>query len=161
MRTVLDFGFCSDNYRWVDLQRVGTDDTSTPSIDLMATGKIEGGRRLLLDADTIISPAALFAESGRMDLTSALAGMADDIALELDVKVSRGSIGVGLVDAAGAYLPGAEVVLNAGDDAHRATLRATGVGRAAALVFRNLYSGKRGTFTVRAATLLATVAKKP
>jgi SAM-dependent methyltransferase len=161
MRTVLDFGFCSDNYRWVDLQRVGTDDSLAPSIDLMATGKIEGGRRLLLDGDTIISPAGLFAESGRMDLSSALASMGDDIALDLDVKVSRGSIGIGLVDANDAYLPGAEVVLNASDDAHRATLRATGVGRAAALVFRNLYSGERGTFTVRAATLRATVARKP
>ena len=153
MRTILDFEFCSNNYRWVDLQRSGTEQLPVASIDLSAGGRLQGAKRPLLGAGILVAPKGLFAEAARMDLAATIATLGPDVALDLEMKVSRGSIGIGLVDESEAYLPGAEIVLNASEDWQRATIRAIGVGRPAALVFRNLHSGKRGKFRILSAVL--------
>ena len=74
--------------------------------------------------------------------------------LDLELQVTRGAVGIGLVDEAGEYLPAAEAVIAAGEDWRPITLRAT-TGRPASLRLRNLHAGRRGRVKIWAATLRA------
>jgi len=80
-------------------------------------------------------------------------GNVPGVAVDLEVRVSRGSLGIGLVDAADAYLPAAEAVVDAGSDTQLVTLRAVDGERAAKLVFRNLRAGERSAFSLKSAVL--------
>jgi SAM-dependent methyltransferase len=149
---VLDFPFCAQNYRWIDLAFTGFEETAPTAIDLLATAsfRLEGGRGKLFSSDwSCTCPPGLFAPAARVDLVPT----AKALAVDLEVMVSAGQVGIGLVTAAGAYLPGAEAVLAEGPDWQLVTLRVLDDARPAALCFRNLHAGRRGAFTVRAATL--------
>jgi SAM-dependent methyltransferase len=156
--TVLDFGFCADNYRWIDLERAGTGAVTTASVDLLSQARLQliGGKRPWLASQpwTVVCPPGGFADAAELDLRPHLdtLGGAPSIALDLDVLVSKGAVGIGLLDAAGAYLPAAEAVLKAGEDWQPVTLRATG-GTAAVLRLRNMHAGRRGAAAVRMARL--------
>lgn len=159
---VLDFGFCADNYRWIDLELAGAGagSTSTASVDLLSTARLQliGGKRPLLASHpwSVVCPPGGFADAAELDLRPHLdaLGAGPSIALDLEVMVSKGAVGIGLLDAAGAYLPAAEAVLKAGEDWQPVTLRATG-GAAVMLRVRNMHAGRRGTLAVRAARLRA------
>jgi SAM-dependent methyltransferase len=160
--TVLDFGFCADNYRWIDLEYAGAGAGAMPeaSIDLLSAGRLQltGGRRLRLSsyAWSVVCPAGGFVDAAVLDLRPHLAGLGTPpvIALDLDARVTRGAVGIGLLDESGAYLPGAEAVVTAGEDWQPVTLRAAG-GRPATLRVRNMHAGRRGSLAVRAAILRA------
>lgn len=150
---VLDHAFCAHNYLWIDLEYVGAGDAgnATVPIDLIATATFElvGARRtpLLSRGWSCTCPPGLFAPAARVDLPSRAR------AVDLEVRVSAGQVGIGLTTKAGAYLPGAEAVLAESPDWQAVTLNVLGAEAPAALCFRNLYSGRRGAFTVRAAKL--------
>jgi hypothetical protein len=158
--TVLDFGFRADNYRWVDLEYAGiataAGAASSASIDLLLAGRLQltGGRRQRLSPHSwsIVCPAGGFADAAELDLRPHLArlGASRAIALDLEVRVMRGAVGIGLLDESGAYLSAAEAVVMAGEDWRPVTLRAVG-GRPAMLRVRNMHAGRRGNLTVRTA----------
>jgi len=161
LRTVLDFGFCADNYRWIDLELIGSAPqgaaAGTAAIDLLQMPlEIVGGRRPYLSSQpwAVICPSGLFAEAARLDLRPPVATFGDPaaIALDLDVRVTRGTVGIGLLDEAGAYLPAAEAVIHAGEDWQPVTLRAIGA-KPALLRVRNLHAGRRGRVVIRGASL--------
>ena len=167
-KTVLDFEFCSHNYRWVDLQYLGdrpltaADFASQPGlkIDLVAsTGlQLERGRRHLLAATkwSCICPPGFFLPAGRVDLVPELPKLdARDVAIDIEVRVVRGALGVGLVDGKGNYLPTAQAILHAGADLQRATLRSGGHGLPDALVFNGMDARHRSAFAVLSAVLRA------
>ena len=87
-------------------------------------------------------------------LHDAAVGNASTVALDLELRVRRGAVGIGLVDDAGSYLPAAEAVIAAGEDWRHVTLRAA-AGRPASLRLRNLYAGRRGHIEIRSAFLRA------
>jgi len=160
LRTVLDFGFCADNYRWIDFEVIGTASPSPlRSVDLLQAATLEpvgGGRRSRLSPHpwNVTCPDGLFAESAQIDLRPHVEALGEvpALALDLELQVTRGAVGIGLVDAAGTYLPAAEAVIEAGEDWRLVTLRAIG-SRPALLRIRNLHAGRRGRLAVRAATL--------
>jgi SAM-dependent methyltransferase len=169
LRTVLDFGFCADYYRWIDLELMDqtpfdsahAGSLSPPSIDLLSAGRLQllGGRRPLFSSHgwAVVCPSSPFADAAQLDLRAYLAtlGHPAAIALDLDVRVTRGAVGIGLADEAGRYLPAAEAVINAGEDWQPVTLRAAG-HLPAMLRVRNLHADRRGTLKVRAGCLRAT-----
>lgn len=158
--TVLDFGFCADNYRWIDLHysATGADAAPSASIDLLAVGRLQltGGRRRRLSPHTwsVVCPPGAFAESAEIDLRPHLPGLGAPpvVALDLEMRVSRGAVGIGLVDETGAYLPAAEAVVSASEHWQPITLRIVG-GRPAWLRVRNMHAGRRGSLAVRTAIL--------
>ena len=162
-RTVLDFGFCADNYRWIDLEHhaeSGAPASSSASIDLLSVARLQltGGRRLHLASSpwSVLCPAGGFADAAELDLRSHIAslGASTVVALDLEVRVTRGAVGIGLLDESGAYLPAAEAVLSAGEDWRPVTLRA--IDRAPAMLrVRNMHAGRLGGLAVRAAILRA------
>jgi SAM-dependent methyltransferase len=165
LRILLDFGFCADNYRWIDLQyasaepflRTRAATVGPPAIDLQARDRLEltGGKRPLLAAPwEVVCPPGLFADAARLDLRPHLAELGDPAAvvLDLELQVTRGAVGIGLADELGEYLPAAEAVIAAGEDWRPVTLRAA-TGRPASLRLRNLHAGRRGRVKVRAAVL--------
>ncbi len=149
---ILDFPFCAENYRWIDLECTGVDGAASTTIDLLATAsfQLEGGRGKLFSRDwSCTCPPGLFAPAARVDLGAP----AKVRTVDLEVLVSAGQVGIGLTTATGAYLPAAEAVLAESPDWQRVTLRVLDDEPVAALRFRNLYAGRRGVFTVRAAAL--------
>jgi hypothetical protein len=100
-------------------------------------------------------PAGLFARAASIDLAKPLQrlGKGPGVAVDLEVRVSRGSIGIGLVAANEAYLPAAEAVIDAGPDTRLVTLRAVDGECPARLVFRNLRAGERSAFSLQSAGL--------
>jgi hypothetical protein len=168
-RTLLDFGFCGDSFRWIDLKHAGSEpfriaDRMLPpkalaSVDLLGESVtlLEGARRrpMWTAAWSFTCPAGIFAPAVRVDLAKPLAalGAASAVAVDLEIEVTRGAVGAGLVNATGAYLPGAEVVVESGPGNRHATLNATAYETPAAIVFRNCYAGLRGKFAVRSAAL--------
>lgn len=166
LRTVLDFGFCADNYRWIDFEFTGTSAfdpgraAQFASIDLAPIARLQftGGWRPLRSSSpwTVVCPQGLFADAAQLDLRPHLAavGNASTVALDLELRVRRGAVGIGLVDDAGIYLPAAEAVIAAGEDWRHVTLRAA-AGRPASLRLRNLYAGRRGHIEIRSAFLRA------
>jgi SAM-dependent methyltransferase len=168
LRVVLDFGFCSDNYRWIDLQytllqpfnpeRGATSVLRVLDLRLRARLETTGGRLPLFSSSAwdIICPPGLFADAARLDLRPHMAALGDPsaVALDLELRVTRGAVGIGLVDEAGAYLPAAESVVVSGEDWRLLTLRAV-TGRPAMLRVRNLHAGRRGRLNIRTANLRA------
>jgi SAM-dependent methyltransferase len=158
---VLDFGFCADNYRWIDLQYASAGEGTSqhvPPVDLVAGGPLRliAGRRPLFasHAWSVVCPPGGFADAADIDLRQHLVAGASaaGVVLDLELRVTRGAVGVGLLDESGAYLPGAEAVIAAGEDWQPVTLRAA--GRAPALLrIRNMHAGRRGRVAIRAARL--------
>ncbi len=170
MRAILDFEFCAHNYRWFDLQYAGDKafrladyDVAalSRSIDLTAEPFVlrKGARRrpFWSRALSFACPPGLFADAVRVDLSVPLRMLGDvaGVAIDLEVTVSEGAVGIGLVATDGAYLPAAEAVLESGPASRLATLRAVEGGRLAVLAFRNLCAGRRSSFVVHRAVLRA------
>jgi len=165
LRTVLDFEFCAQNYRWLDLRhaaekpfRIADFDLNAlqASCDLMEQPMVrEAGRLSLWRGGSVSCPAGLFARAASIDLVGPLQrlGPVPGVAVDLEVRVSRGSVGIGLTDDGEAYLPAAEAVLDAAPDTQLVTLRAVDTARPARLVFRNLRAGERSAFSLRSAVL--------
>jgi SAM-dependent methyltransferase len=166
LRTVLDFDFSGQNYRWLDLRYAGTQPFDIAAYDLAAlSGSVdltqekvvrEGGRRAKwLEPLSFACPPALFARTASIDLAAGLGrlGAIPGVAVDLEIEVSRGTIGAGLTDDGGSYLPGAQAVLDSGRDRQLATLRAVDGERPARLVFRNMRAGVGAVFSLRSATL--------
>jgi hypothetical protein len=161
LRTVLDFGFCADNYRWLDFELTGAAPPSAAlrTVDLMRAAALQpvgGGRRPRLSSQpwSVVCPPGLFAEAAEVDLrphVEAL-GAPAAVALDLELQVTRGAVGLGLLDESESYLPAAEAVIEAGEDWRLVTLRAVGT-RPVLLRIRNLHAGRRGRLAVRTATL--------
>ena len=169
LRTLLDFEFCSHNYRWFDLLYTG-DRPFRPEDHGMAllsrrANLLErplvlatGARRRWLGQGIVCAPG-LFALSTAIDLAAALGAASANaaelpgIAVDIECRVTRGAVGIGLVDATGAYLPGAEVSVEEGPDSRLVTLRAVGTGRPARLVVRNLRASGRSIFDLVTAEL--------
>ena len=80
-------------------------------------------------------------------------GAADGWAVDLEIAISRGTIGAGLTGVGGTYLPAAEAIIDAGPDTRLVSLRSVGAGAPSSLVFRNLRAGDAGRFAVRSARL--------
>jgi SAM-dependent methyltransferase len=160
--TVLDFGFCADNYRWIDLEQRGAGTGAVPvaSVDLLSAGRLQlsGGKRPLFapHAWSVVCPPGGFADAAELDLRPHLAalGAPPAVALDLEMRVTRGAVGIGLLDEAGAYLPGAEAVIATGEDWQPVTLRAV-AARPVSLRVRNMHAGRRGRLAIRAALLRA------
>ena len=160
--TVLDFGFCADNYRWVDLELRDPAPfdagrlAEMRRVDLVARAplKIVGGRKSFMASQgwDMVCPPGLFAETAEVDLRPHLEGLKGEVALDLEIRVQRGAIGIGLTDKWGKYLPAAEAILVAGEDWHRVTLR-TGPTQPSLLRMRNLHANRRTRFQVRTAIL--------
>jgi SAM-dependent methyltransferase len=170
LATVLDFGFCADNYRWIDLELADdrlfdpaqADIVPPPPIDLLSVGRLQllGGRRPFFSSHrrAIVCPPGLFAKAAELDLRPHLAtlGASSAIAVDLEVQVTRGAVGIGLLDEAGRYLPAAEAVVKAGEDRTQVTLRAPTKHSLAVLRVRNLQAGRRSSVAVWAVALRAT-----
>ena len=170
LRTVLDFEFCSHNYRWLDLQYVC--DRSfciadfdlgllSRSVDLLSERIImlAGARRQLRATWSFVCRAGLFAPAVEIDLRPPLRTLIGGelslpgVAVDIDSRVERGAVGFGLLDDSGAYLPAAEAVVENGPDGRQITLRAVGGALPVKLVVRNLRAEGRSAFTVRSAVL--------
>lgn len=168
-RTILDFEFCSQNYRWVDLEMTrdrppAAADFETPAprqIDLLAHGEmqLEQGRRRLFDRTkwAFACPSGFFTPAGRIDLAASLAsvGRPSDIAIDVELNVATGVVGIGLVDDHGRYLPAAQAIVQAAPDSHRMTLRSAGHGLPGALTFANMDARRRSAFALLSAVLRA------
>jgi hypothetical protein len=115
----------------------------------------EGRWGLPWSGNSFTCPEGLFARAASVDLAvpSQRLGKVPGIAVDLEIRVSRGSVGVGLVANSGAYLPAAEAVVDAGPGTRLVTLRAVDGRAAARLVFRNLRAGERSAFTLLSAML--------
>jgi hypothetical protein len=165
LRTVLDFEFCAHNYRWIDLRYAAERPFRPADFDLGALSAScdllrepidrDAGRASPWHANRFVCPAGLFARAASIDLAkpSQRLGKVPGLAVDLEVLVSRGSIGIGLMAASDAYLPGTEAVLDAGPDTRLVTLSAVDGERAERLVFRNLRAGERSAFALRSAVL--------
>jgi hypothetical protein len=165
LRTVLDFEFCAQNYRWFDLRYVAKRPFQLADYDLNALSTScdlleepiarETGRALPWRRSAFTCPEGLFARAASIDLTEPLQrlGKIPGVAVDLEVHVSRGSVGIGLIAENEAYLPAAEAVIDAGPDTRLVTLRAVDGERAARLVFRNLRAGARSGFSLQSAAL--------
>ncbi len=167
-RTLLDFEFCAHNYRWLDLQHADDTQFQLADFDLAALSRTidlkmqlivqePGTRRRPLwnDRWSLVCPSGLFSRAISIDLKAALdqLGSCPGWAVDIELSVARGSVGVGLVNMIDAYLPGAEAVLDAGVDTRLMTLRAVDIGRPSKLVFRNLRADARSAFSVLSAVL--------
>ncbi len=168
MRTLLDFEFCAHNYRWFDLQYAADRAFRLADFDLAALSRTVDLRRqpIALDAGSrrrpfwssawsFSGPSGLFAAAASVDLSAALhqLGASAGVAVDLEISVSRGSVGIGLVDSSGAYLPASEAVIDAGPDTRLVTLRAVEAGKPAKLAIRNLRANVGGAFVVHSASL--------
>ena len=165
LRTVLDFEFCALNYRWIDLRyvaerpfRLADHDLAalSTSCDLLAEPIArEAGRGLPWRGSSFTCPDGLFARAASIDLAKPLQrlGRVPGVAVDLEARVSRGSVGIGLVAENEAYLPAAEAVVDAGADTRLVTLRAVDGERPSRLVFRNLRAGERSAFSLQSAVL--------
>ena len=165
LRTVLDFEFCAQNYRWFDLRYVAERpfrladfdlEPLSASCDLLEQPIVrEAGRASPWRGSSFTCPEGLFARVASIDLAKPLQrlGKVPGIAVDLEVHVSRGSVGIGLIAANETYLPAAEAVIDTGPDSRLVTLRAVDGEHAARLVFRNLRAGERSAFSLKSAVL--------
>jgi hypothetical protein len=139
-RTILDFQFCSHNYQWIDLQYEGMGEQPISSVVNLLEEPIRyltGTERSWL-GKSVTCPRGLFAEALHVPLAHR-----DEAVVDLEVHVTEGTVGIGLIDAQGVGLPGAEFIAEAGADSRRATLRGR---QARTLVIRNLHARRRGRF---------------
>ncbi len=170
LRTVLDFEFCSHNYRWLDLQYVSDRSFRMADFDVgLLSRSVDlrgepvtlqaGARRQLRTTWSFVCRAGLFAPAVEIDLLPPLHTLAagepslPGVAVDIESRVERGAVGFGLLDGSGAYLPAAEAVVESGPDSRWITLRAVGGGLPAKLVIRNLRADGRSAFTVHSAAL--------
>jgi hypothetical protein len=164
--TVLDFEFCSHNYRWFDLVYAADKPFRIDDYDvrllsqkvnlLAAPPRPEAGARRRWLGGSIVCPAGLFARAATIDLDAplrALTGTLPGTAVDVECRVTRGAVGIGLIDASGAYLPGAEISVAEGPDSRLLTLRAVGLGVPSKLVVRNLRAAGRSVLTLDKAEL--------
>ena len=168
LRTVLDFELCSHNYRWLDLQYVSDRSFCIADFDLgLLSRSVDllgepiavqpGARRQLRASRSFVCRAGLFAPAVEIDLRPPLRTLMGGepslpgVAVDIDSRIERGSIGFGLLDGSGAYLPAAEVIAESGPDSRQMTLRAVGGALPAKLVIRNLRAHGRSAFTLRSA----------
>ena len=168
--TLLDFEFCSHNYRWLDLQYTGRDLFRLADFNLAALSRTIDLKTLPLLLETatrrrppwspsasntwsLVCPAGLFARAANVDLAASLPAFAaaPGVAVDVEIEVTRGAVGVGLIDKAGGYIPAAETVVEAAADTRLVTIRAVGTGTPSTLVFRNLRADLRSAFAVRSA----------
>jgi SAM-dependent methyltransferase len=157
-RTVLEFDFSSATYRWIDLLYEGMVlcEQHKPADLLTEPLLLPGARRIWGKERAYIAPANLWAGAASIDLGSIDGRLPQGrMAVDLDLEVTRGSIGVGLLDGAGSYLSGAEAVVNASPDRHFVTLGVLGAGVPARLLFRNLRAGVRSRFSIGSVSLRA------
>jgi SAM-dependent methyltransferase len=167
-RTVLDFEFCSHNYRWFDLEYAAERPFRLADFDVAALSRscnlLDGpitihtgaSRRPAWTRDwSFACPSGLFDPAVTVDLSVPLRrlGAADGWAVDLEIAISRGTIGAGLTGVGGIYLPAAEAVIDAGPDTRLVSLRSVGASAPSSLVFRNLRAGDAGRFAVRSASL--------
>ncbi|WP_439609923.1 class I SAM-dependent methyltransferase [Reyranella sp.] len=165
---LLDFEFCSHNYRWIDLQRVdrqpldhqgGAPESSSPEVDLKAERfekRPGAGWHPFWTRDwSLKCPPGLFAVAATVGLGGAMARLGDDadVAVDLEIHVSDGAVGVGLMDRDGFYLPAAETIVEVSPDSRLVTLRAVRMRKPAVVVFRNLRADRRSKFLVKSAKL--------
>lgn len=80
-------------------------------------------------------------------------GASSDVAIDLEIHVSDGAVGVGLEDGRGSYLSACETVIEGSRDTKLVTLRADRGTVPATLVFRNLRADRRSVFRVASAVL--------
>jgi hypothetical protein len=165
MRTVLDFEFCAQNYRWLDLRYAGERSFGLSDVDLQALSGTfdllqepivrEAGRASPWRGNSFVCPEGLFSRAASIDLAKPLRtlGAVPGVAVDLEVRVSRGSVGIGLVMDRDTYLPAAEAIVDAGPDTRLVTLRAVDGERADRVVFRNLRAGERSAFSLQSAVL--------
>jgi hypothetical protein len=169
LRTVLDFEFCSHNYRWFDMVYAAerpfrADDYDVRLLSrrgdlLVAPPRLETGARRRWLGQGIVCPAGLFSRGATIDLGAPLLALSDaptalpGVAIDIECRVSKGAVGIGLIDASGAYMPGAEISVEEGPDSKLVTLRAVGVGLPATLVVRNLRATGRSVFALSKAEL--------
>jgi hypothetical protein len=165
LRTVLDFEFCAQNYRWFDLRYAAERPFRLADYDLAALSTScdlleqpiarEASRALPWAGTAFTCPEGLFARAASIDLATALQqlGKVPGVAVDLEVRVSRGSVGIGLVAENEAYLPAAEAVVDASPDSRLVTLRAVDGERPSRLVFRNLRAGERSAISLQSAVL--------
>jgi hypothetical protein len=165
LRTVLDFEFCAQNYRWFDLRYAAERPFQLADYDLKALSAScdllrepiarEAVRALPWRGSSFTCPEGLFARAASIDLAKPVRGLGKvpGVAVDLEVRVSRGSVGIGLVADNEAYLPAAEAVIDAGPDTRLVTLRAVDGEIPARLVFRNLRAGERSAFSLQSAVL--------
>jgi hypothetical protein len=169
-RTLLDFGFCADNYRWIDLQYAADKPFRLSDHDLAVLSRsvnlldqpvqlLADARRRLFGAKdwSFVCAAGLFAQAVRVDLGESLRALGDakQVTVDIEVDVARGEVGSGLVNRSGDYLPGAEAIVSPGN--RLVTLNAAAGEMPAALVFQNVRAGVRGAFAVRSAALRVAV----
>ncbi|MBS0546221.1 MAG: class I SAM-dependent methyltransferase [Proteobacteria bacterium] len=169
LRTLLDFEFCSHNYRWFDMVYAAERPFRAEDHDVALLSRRanllqapvtlnRGARRQWLGPGVVCAPG-LFAPSAGIDLgpsMRAVTGAAKGLpgfAVDIECRVGRGAVGIGLVDANGAYLPDAEASVEEGPDSRLVTLRAVGTGVPAKLVVRNLRASGRSIFHLVSATL--------
>jgi hypothetical protein len=152
LRTILDFEFCAHNYRWFDMVYASDkpfrpDDFNTELLSrrqnllTIRPALAPGGRRQWLGQGTVC-PAGLFARAATIDLAAPLRALSagvetlPGVAIDIECRVTRGAVGIGIVDAGGAYIPGAD-----------------GSGSPKTLVVRNFRAEGRSVFTLSAAVL--------
>lgn len=165
LRTLLDFEFCAGNFAWFDLHYVGSAPFRLAEHDLAALSRTvdllagpvmhEGGRRPPWRRGAWFAcPPSLFGRAASIDLAQSVdrLGPAAGVAVDLELSVTRGLVGVGLVDRTGIYLP-SEAAAKAGPWTRLVTLPAVGQERPAKLIFRNLQEGAASTFAIRSAIL--------
>ncbi len=160
----------NNNAANIDLQHVGQQpfnlqelrsDAASPTIDLKAEPLRQqpgARRRPFWTRDwSLLSPPGLFAVAATIDLATVMDRLGDtpDVAVDLEIHVSDGAVGVGLMDRHGAYLPAAETIVEGSRDTRLVTLRAVRTRTPAAVVFRNLRADGRSQFLVKSATLRA------
>lgn len=170
LRAILDFQFCAHNYRWFDLRYIGGRPFRPGDFDSAALGRsvdlaaepfvlAKGARRgpFWAPALSFVSASGLFSDIARVDLLAPLRSLDVDggIAVDIELTVSEGAMGIGLVGTGGAYLPGAEAVLESSPDSRLVTLRAVDGVRPSVLALRNLHAGRRSACVVHRAVLRA------
>jgi hypothetical protein len=151
LKTVLDCELASHNFRWIDLEYAGMGRTvdATKFIDLKWLPVVlDGGDHVLWN---FAGQAGAFFPIGRMDLREFVSGLTPPFAVELALKIAKGVVSVGFVDANNQYLPDAELILEAAPDWRMVTIRCTETP--AFLVFRNRHADHGSEFFVSHAHL--------
>jgi hypothetical protein len=151
LKTVLDCELASHNFRWIDLEYAGMGRTIDPTkfIDLMGQPVVlDGGHR---EGWAFTGLKGAFHPIGRVDLRALLSTLHGPFSIELSLRITEGTVGVGLVDTDNQYLADTEVVLESTSDVRFVTLRCTEAP--AFLVFRSRHENRDSAFVVHSARL--------
>lgn len=151
LKTVLDCELASHNFRWIDLEYAGMGRTidSTKFIDLkLQPVVLDGGNQVMWSFE---GQKGAFFPIARVDLRELISGLTPPFAVELALKIDKGVVSVGFVDADNQYLPDAELILEAAPDWREITVRCAETP--AFLVFRNRHANHGSAFLVSHARL--------